>query len=497
MNAQQLSVYQKYWDPIRTHLRLVVPMILLILIPGFEAFAQLKPAPEIVAWDTSSVWSPLKFLNGKETSIVFGYESMQMRYFWAGIDDSLRLEAQVLLPFGGAPRALMNRDNQMIMGGVAKIDSAIFSFSTEIWDIGGVRIYADTGSREYSHLFQRDFLPSEDGGWLIAGIGRERDSFKMTPVLAKFSAEGEFEWEFQSHNNQSWSPIIIHQMEDGMIFLLGHDPSDSIGKVSLTMLNPQGDSVNTKYIYPDTERPVEIVPSYDKGMFLVGTSYDSLSRNQVFVQKIDAACDPVWRKHYLILNGDSVRSVNRVKECISTWDGGMIISLDLSVYTDSTPAIVPYLMKLDKFANPQWEKVLISPTKNPLGIYQISQTPNGAFLLGGYIDRAWPASNTSFVGLLSPDGSFPLSSRAQSNPSFTVYPNPALEFITVSWSIPGNGESTIRIFDVNGKEYFRQTPHSAQGQHDLSIPFTDAATGIYLIELSTTEGTVSRKIIKR
>lgn len=486
-----------YWGPTRTDSRLVVPLILLILFSGFDASAQLQPAPEIIAWDTSAIWSPLWFTEGGNRDFIIGYESVQMKYFWAEIDDSLRLIDQVLLPLGVYPRTGTIQDNQMTFSQASRIDSSSLSFSTEVWDIRGRKLRADTSSYKYSHLFQRDFLQSLDGGYLISGIGRELDSFKMTPVLAKFNAQGTFEWESKVYNNQSWSPLIIHQMEDGMIFLLGHDPSDSIGKVFLTMFNPQGDSVNTKYIYPDHGRAMDLVGSYDKGMFLVGTFHDSLARNHVFIQKIDSACDAVWRKYHLILEGDSVRHIPKFKECISTWDGGVVVSLDIYIVIDSSTVEVPYLLKLDKFGDPQWEKVLHPPIPGQFGVHRIRQTKSGAFLLIGYTRSPWPQLEIKgYVGLLGADGSFPLVVSSESSLSLIVYPNPAVGWVILSWSQSSSDQAMLRMVDVHGKEYFRQTQYRSQGQHDLTIPVSDAASGIYFIELTTSQGTTSRTFIK-
>ncbi|MFI5218005.1 MAG: T9SS type A sorting domain-containing protein [Bacteroidia bacterium] len=73
---------------------------------------------------------------------------------------------------------------------------------------------------------------------------------------------------------------------------------------------------------------------------------------------------------------------------------------------------------------------------------------------------------------------------------FTVYPNPADEFVVISSEFAD--KSRIKIFDVNGKEVFKQELSLLSGSR---LRTSDFPNGIYLLQLISNENIFMKKII--
>jgi hypothetical protein len=79
------------------------------------------------------------------------------------------------------------------------------------------------------------------------------------------------------------------------------------------------------------------------------------------------------------------------------------------------------------------------------------------------------------------------------NVSVSVFPNPAVGRITLTYSVPEARSVVIIVLDVTGREVKRfQAPAAgAQGQEDLDV--SDLPSGWYAIRLVTTSGNVSHR----
>ena len=77
--------------------------------------------------------------------------------------------------------------------------------------------------------------------------------------------------------------------------------------------------------------------------------------------------------------------------------------------------------------------------------------------------------------------------------TFSVYPNPATNFITVSSNI-NLAINSIEMFDINGRMVKRIS------YKDISNPevnISDIAAGVYMMKISSNNGVATKKIIKQ
>lgn len=75
--------------------------------------------------------------------------------------------------------------------------------------------------------------------------------------------------------------------------------------------------------------------------------------------------------------------------------------------------------------------------------------------------------------------------------AFVLYPNPANELTTVSLNSL-NGQVNIRIYDLNGKLV---SESSSIGQEKVSINTTELNSGVYWINLSDNEKSITQKLV--
>jgi hypothetical protein len=78
----------------------------------------------------------------------------------------------------------------------------------------------------------------------------------------------------------------------------------------------------------------------------------------------------------------------------------------------------------------------------------------------------------------------------------SVYPNPALTASSVDIDLVQNDNVTVEVMSVTGQIVFTQTLSNASaGKHVVNMNTENWANGVYNIHVSTTEGSVNRKLV--
>ncbi len=73
-----------------------------------------------------------------------------------------------------------------------------------------------------------------------------------------------------------------------------------------------------------------------------------------------------------------------------------------------------------------------------------------------------------------------------------VYPNPAINLITVDFNLYAPSNYKIVLTDINGKIIFENNQEAVSGKNSIEIDTKDISNGIYFYQLTTNEG-VARK----
>jgi hypothetical protein len=71
-----------------------------------------------------------------------------------------------------------------------------------------------------------------------------------------------------------------------------------------------------------------------------------------------------------------------------------------------------------------------------------------------------------------------------SDDSFSIYPNPAVEQVNMSFNMEQSGNIDIQIFNINGQKIISKSYNNLQkGQNSLTLPISSLDTGIYQVQL--------------
>jgi hypothetical protein len=83
------------------------------------------------------------------------------------------------------------------------------------------------------------------------------------------------------------------------------------------------------------------------------------------------------------------------------------------------------------------------------------------------------------------------------NLSFNVFPNPAIETITIVIQSKSNEKSmSLRLIDINGKVVRLEKLQLTNGQLNMILPIDDLEFGVYTLQLESGENVLSKKIVK-
>jgi len=82
------------------------------------------------------------------------------------------------------------------------------------------------------------------------------------------------------------------------------------------------------------------------------------------------------------------------------------------------------------------------------------------------------------------------------NISFNLFPNPALDFLNIKAYADKAAEVAINVFDVTGRVMFSTRQQLSPGINSLSIPVSTFARGVYVLEMSSGEGTTRKRFVK-
>lgn len=77
-----------------------------------------------------------------------------------------------------------------------------------------------------------------------------------------------------------------------------------------------------------------------------------------------------------------------------------------------------------------------------------------------------------------------------------VYPNPATNVITIAASLGKSQNVTLNIFDMNGKLVYTISQINADANYSNSINLDGFASGVYMVQLVTNNGSVQQRIVK-
>ena len=85
--------------------------------------------------------------------------------------------------------------------------------------------------------------------------------------------------------------------------------------------------------------------------------------------------------------------------------------------------------------------------------------------------------------------------QAYTTHNLSLYPNPAVETVSLKFTSSQNSDATVRISSVTGKTVYTKQVKMNTGENKLDIPVTELSNGIYFCELQNADGKQTEKLV--
>jgi hypothetical protein len=169
-----------------------------------------------------------------------------------------------------------------------------------------------------------------------------------------------------------------------------------------------------------------------------------------------------------------------------TRDGGYMIAGSID-WGDSARA---WLVKANSSGDTVWTRALGGPGRE-IGA-DVEQTSDGGYIVAGTSDSADGSVlliRTDSLGRVGiAEGGPPM----REPPAFSVLPNPASGVVRIRYTLPGNREANLRMYDVFGRQVYSSFGLRASSSQ-LDLRSTPA--GVYLLRLESDLGSTTRKLV--
>jgi hypothetical protein len=237
-----------------------------------------------------------------------------------------------------------------------------------------------------------------------------------------------------------------------------------------------------------------IIPAKDNAFLFRGfmdtliNNYDALC--PPFIGKMDTDFNFIWQT---IFTDSLIGQIGSVRQLPDS----SIVFVGFKGYN-----YYGWICKLDKNGNKLWEHKFQhgSSTFNIFADFQQTPWDKGFILTGSTVDNfnqnIWLVKLDS-NGMLLPDtintGTFEVSGEQL---SLQVFPNPVWDQLAVMYNVPSaQATATFSLYDLHGREIKVMMLDSNQHQYTLDV--STLPGGIYLAELRTTNGIITKKLLKQ
>ena len=445
--------------------------------------------------------------------------------------------------YGGSGEDYLNRVIQTSDGGYLLVGSSLSEISGDKTQMSqGDRDYwivkidkrgkkqwdKSYGGRGYDEL--KKVLQLSTGEYLLAGFSNSPVSGDKSQAshggndfwLVKISSTGTKIWDKSYGGSLEETLGGIVSTEEGGFLLGGSSWSGKSGNKSeesrgksdfwLVAVDKEG-----KQLWDQTYGGTGTDEAYSLGKagntyFLAGQSdspagldktRDSQGGLDYWLLKVTSTGKKVWDKRYGGSKDDELRA------SIPTQDGGYLLagksfsSKSGNKRQDSQGSSDYWMVKTDKEGQYEWSKTFGGSGAEELRA--VIQTNEGGFLLGGKSDsgvsgdRTQPSQGGTDYWLVkvTPEAKSIVAEREAmviAEPetkvelvTLTVYPNPAQEKVTVSFTLPQTQAATIKVYDSQGRETATlfQGEAKANQMYQVKWQARNQAAGMYLLRLHT------------
>lgn len=346
--------------------------------------------------------------------------------------------------------------------------------------------------------------------WAKNAVGSDED--KALSVATDSIGNAVITGNFYS-NQLSFDTIVLTKMDDTIgytndIFIAKYNSNGNvIWAKSAGGRNLYADDVSSNAIAMDKKGN-----SYITGYFRYDTVYfDSLMLNStiesrdVFIAKYDTSGNAVWAKRAGDVLDDEARgiAVDRQGSIFITGDysfGTIIFDNDTLIGTNFDTEL--FIVKLDSAGSVIWAKSsggINGDFANSIAVFDI----NNVYVTGQYYSSS---INFDAVALSNNGGAdifvarlYPLTVGIQNysviNTDLIIYPNPAAQYATISYSLKSSTSVKLEIYNELGAKVSEVVNNEHQAAGDYNYIFSATQSGIYFVKLQTEEGVLTKRLV--
>jgi hypothetical protein len=375
-----------------------------------------------------------------------------------------------------------------------------------------------------------------DGGFLLGGMsnspaGFDKTDSAWTPFtfdywVVKIDAFGTKLWDKRYGGTDVDQMNAVVQTSDDGFLLCGFSNSDSSGNKT------QNSRGGYDYWIVRTDSIGNILwdkrygGTYDDELFsltaagggnfaLAGWSYSDMSGDKsensngssdYWIIRIDANGNIIWDRDF---GGNNTE--DDLGNIIRTIDGGFLVpttsysNISGDKSEDNMGIEQSWLIKVDANGTKEWDKTVFTTGHDegtflvPAGENCYAMANRNSAQAGGY--KTEPNWDTTALPLTSYDywiielcdTTLSSSVEEESNLSFSIYPNPAGDYLKVQFNEQTSSNSILEIKNVLGETIVSTKPAG----HSFSIPVSSLANGIFFLTLSNGNNIYTKKFVKQ
>ena len=254
-----------------------------------------------------------------------------------------------------------------------------------------------TGNEQWNKTFggsQNDYglaiQQCSDEGFIIAGATQSYGSNEAW--LLKTNAVGTLQWEKRFCTPPGGYFMTVLQTEEEDYVAAGRNYLDDTSDIIVVKTNKDGTVLWEKLLGdPDyKDAAFSIATTSDGNYIITGQTYHPETEHDILLMKIDSNGDELWTRNFnessFFDTGLSVKQTN---------DGGFLIAGEIGTNLNNPVLFDSILIKTDSTGKKEWS--IIFGGSGSEGCYEVLQTPDEGYLVGGYTSSYGAGSQDAWL----------------------------------------------------------------------------------------------------
>jgi len=385
-------------------------------------------------------------------------------------------------------------DGGFISAGAVQNDTLVSAFLVR-YNVNGDTVFTRTYSDSIGRL--KGFYTvntCDDGGFILAG--RIDNPTHADGILMKLDSNGNLEWEntFGGSGNEVF--VSVKELSSGE-FIVGSSTRTDCGADAdpqVLRFDAVGNELWSQcYNGDDNDGQAQILESNDGGFYIStsrGTCINGCSLATLI--KIDANGSTVWEANF----GNN-QSFSAFFKALELSDGSIVAA---GLNNQNGHYCNGILAKLTPDGDTLWKRDynLLMDTSSLHYITDMVQTPNGGFLMVGYVTPQGSDTGTNSTWIVAVDsagcevanGCLVGIGESQSVvDNMAIFPNPANETVIIDLGIETAG--TVSFIDMLGRLVIRTSTAPELGRLEVNV--AELPIGVYTVLVTDAAGNSNSK----